>query len=756
MGTATLSVSSGLLKYVAEPAARSLMLGCFAALALAVLRVRTVSLKSAVWRAVLVAALAMPFLGTFAPPIRVSVPVPKLETHAKAVAAGSAQSILIPEARTAIVSPEANAPADALDSAPIAEASPAPTRNSRRIAWPLILAGAYFAIAFLLLARVLAGAALATRLARAATPICDAVALRELAASACRAGVRRQPLLAESEALVVPVTVGAHRPAILLPAAWCEWDDAKLASVLAHEVSHVGRRDPLVQRLALIHRAVFWFSPLAWWLERHLAELAERASDEAALAGGADRTRYAETLLSFFAALEYSRSRVWWQGVSMAKCGQAEKRLDRILSWRSAMPNQLRKSVIAGVAFFAVPVIAFTASVHPLFFDFPQSPAPAAPQRPSAPAPSANPVVVPGPAPESPAVAPTSPASPGVAAVAPVAPMGPSSPDVPAIAPAAPVGLLEAAMPPTPALPSTEEMSRAREALLRARKSAESAARRVAAVKAEVSAPATKEQLESISAAVEEYSRAMEGYNRAIQQYRSMGDAQAAGGVSGGVGGGVPGGITEERDWGPRFVIVTKDSNSVTMSGSSEDEEHAKALRSKIPGDFIWFEHDEKPYIIRDQATVDRAKKLWEPQEELGRKQEALGRQQEALGKQQEELGRKMEEVHVKIPDLSAEMEKLEAEMKQLSANGGTVEQIGDLQSEIGELQSRIGEIQSDAGRHQGEIGREQGELGRKQGELGRQQGELGRQQGELARQASREMKKLLDDAVARGLAQPE
>ncbi len=740
MGTAGLSVSFGILKYVAEPAARSLTLGCFAALVLAVLRVRTVSLKSAVWRAVLVAALAMPFLGAFAPPIRLSVPVPKIETHAKAVAAGSAQPILIPEARTAIVSPKASAPADALDSAPIAEASPAPTGNSRPIAWPLILAAVYFAIAFLLLARVLAGAALATRLARAATPICDATALRELAASARSEGVRTQPLLAESEALVVPVTVGAHRPAILLPAAWCEWDDAKLASVLAHEVSHVGRRDPLVQRLALIHRAVFWFSPLAWWLERHLAELAERAGDEAALAGGADRTRYAETLLSFFAALEYSRSRVWWQGVSMAKCGQAEKRLDRILAWRSAMPNQLRKSVIAGVAFFAVPVIAFTASVHPLFFDFPQSPAPAAPQPASAPAPSANPVVVPDPASGSPTVAPTAPASPGVAAIAPVAP----------------VGLSEEAMPPTPTLPSTEEMSRAREALLRARKSAESAARRVAAVKAELSAPATKDQLKSISAAVEEYGRAMDGYNRAIEQYRSMGDAQEAGGVSGGVSGGVPGGITEEQDWGPRFVIVTKDSNFVTMSGSSEDEEHAKALRSKIPGDFIWFERDEKPYIIRDQATVDHAKKLWEPQEELGRKQEALGRQQEALGKQQEELGRKMEEVHVKIPDLSAQMEKLEAEMKRLSANGGTVEQIGDLQSEIGELQSRIGEIQSDAGRHQGEIGREQGELGRKQGELGRQQGELGRQQGELARQASREMKKLLDDAVARGLAQPE
>ena len=59
--------------------------------------------------------------------------------------------------------------------------------------------------------------------------------------------------------------------------------DAKLDAVIAHEVSHVVRRDALTQRLSLLHRAIFWFSPLAWWLDRHLAELAEQASDEAAL-----------------------------------------------------------------------------------------------------------------------------------------------------------------------------------------------------------------------------------------------------------------------------------------------------------------------------------------------------------------------------------------------------------------------------------------------------------------------------------------
>ena len=45
--------------------------------------------------------------------------------------------------------------------------------------------------------------------------------------------------------------------------------------MLAHEVSHVERHDALTQRLALIHRAIFWFSPLAWWLERKLAAVAE-------------------------------------------------------------------------------------------------------------------------------------------------------------------------------------------------------------------------------------------------------------------------------------------------------------------------------------------------------------------------------------------------------------------------------------------------------------------------------------------------
>ena len=286
-------------------------------------------------------------------------------------------------------------------------------------------------------------------------------------------------------------------------------------------------------------------------------------------------------------------------------------------------------------------------------------------------------------------------------------------------APMAPVGWGPQDAPPGAGWYSPEDLSRLRKEVQDARESVNKLKAQMAAAKAELSSSATKAQLDEAQHAMATYKAAQANYAAALHEYNELlwqekQDAHESdrsfhtGHFMG-----------RYDDWGPRFVIVTKNSEGVTMSGSEEDAEHAKSLKSKIPGDFIWFERDEKPYIIRDQATVDRAKKFWEPEEELGKKQEALGKQQEELGRQQEALGKKMEEVRVKIPDMTADMQALMAKMKELSANGGTQEEIGDLQSQIGELQSKVGEIQSDAGRQQSEIGRQQGELGRKQGELG-------------------------------------
>jgi hypothetical protein len=74
MPITTGQAAASFLKYLAEPAARSLALGCLAAIALAAFRVKRVPLRLLVWTMTLYAALAMPFLGVFLPRMTVHVP----------------------------------------------------------------------------------------------------------------------------------------------------------------------------------------------------------------------------------------------------------------------------------------------------------------------------------------------------------------------------------------------------------------------------------------------------------------------------------------------------------------------------------------------------------------------------------------------------------------------------------------------------------------------------------------------------------
>jgi beta-lactamase regulating signal transducer with metallopeptidase domain len=578
-------------------------------------------------------------------------------------------------------------------------ASPAYSAWSLASIWRTIATGIYLAVALILLVRFFIGLAFARRLTQASQTIDDPRLIQRLASRASASGLASIPQVAESELISVPVTMGALRPMILLPADWPEWDDAKLDAVIAHEVSHLARRDALTQRLSLLHCAIFWFSPLAWWLDRRLADLAEQASDEAALSCGADRKHYARILLGFFEALHAARGRVWWQGVSMAKAGQAEQRVERILSWKGSVAMRLQKSIAGLVVAFAVPIIYLAASAHPAHQVGPQS-AQVAPEQTSQ---AANPTDTTKPQPSAPpkSEAPPPPEEPG-----------PATSVTRGITDGTIDGTVSALPTPPPAPPAP-----------------------ASGVATTVIAPIAPMGPVAPIAPVVSWST---GQSRSSSSSSSHSYSYAYG-------------YDDEQ----RFVIVTGKSDSLTMSGSTEDARHVEKLRKSIPGDFIWFQRDEKSYVIRDQATIDRARKLWAPQEELGKKQEALGQQQEALGKQQDELGARMEQIHVNVPDMTAELDKLRAELKQLSS-GATVEQVGRIQSEIGELQSKIGDLQSHAGDQQGKLGEEMGALGEKQGKLGAQQGELGRQQADLAREASRQMKLLLDEAITKGTAQPE
>jgi beta-lactamase regulating signal transducer with metallopeptidase domain len=691
MGTSWLAqFSSGFLAALGAAALRSIVLALVAGALLALFRVKNVTLRLAVWKVTLWGALAMPLLALVLPPVQFAVPgvvasqLERFAVRADAVDAARANyslHLIRPEiahvtghhahvaTRQGTDSTVSLAGFSSDDTANVKSAA-----DSERVSWrdsgAEIAIVIYLAMAGLLLSRLFVGWIFGRRLIRGSVAIRDPRASLSLSLRAFPGNLREAPILAESDAVTVPVTLGVARPVILLPSDWREWDGDKLNAVLAHELSHVGRGDALMQRVAKLHRAIFWFSPLAWWLDRELARLAEEASDEAALASGADRERYAEILVRFFEAIRAASGRVWWQGVSMAAGGGAARRVDRILSWKGAVTMRLRKSVVAILAGAALPILFAAASIHFTAAAAAQKPlprgiAPVAGTPPQAPV-AALPSVAPAPAAPS------------------VSPM----PELPELAPVAGVAPFASFAPFAPAAPGASQSQSSNS-------------------------------------------------NTTIMDDQHVRD---------------PFIIAS----GSSYIAVLNHSVTVSDSGDTEELAQAKALHAKNGGDFIWFKHDGKGYVIRDRATIDRALELYKPMHDLEAQQDELGKQQDELGKQQDALGDQMEEVKVKIPDMSADLEHIKERMREIAEKGGTQEEIGELQSELGELQGRIGEIQSQAGREQSKIGRQQGDLGRKQGELGRRQGEIGRRQGEISRKATQQVESILDDARAKGLAQPE
>src|SRR5262249_45612612 len=105
--------------------------------------------------------------------------------------------------------------------------------------------------------------------------------------------------LLESPRVTSPVTLGFLRPQVVLPNDWREWPAQKLRLAIVHERAHVMRRDPLAALLAQLNCCVFWFHPVAWWLERTVDAGAEHACDDEAMRAAASPWEYASVLLEF-------------------------------------------------------------------------------------------------------------------------------------------------------------------------------------------------------------------------------------------------------------------------------------------------------------------------------------------------------------------------------------------------------------------------------------------------------------------------
>ena len=173
----------------------------------------------------------------------------------------------------------------------------------------------------------------------------------------------------------VPMTWGWRRPVIVLPHSSPDWPDARLRSVLLHEMAHVKRRDWAGHRLADVACAVCWFHPLVWLTARRLRAESELACDDLVLASGVPAPDYARHLLEIASALPRVPNRSP-AAIAMAQTSQIESRLHMILD-----KTRTRRTVARRVLIFAL--IPGTAALVTLAVLRPDAKAQTAPARPT-------------------------------------------------------------------------------------------------------------------------------------------------------------------------------------------------------------------------------------------------------------------------------------------------------------------------------------------------------------------------------------
>jgi TonB family protein len=147
----------------------------------------------------------------------------------------------------------------------------------------------------------------------------------------------------------------------------------------------VRRRDWAIGAFASANRCIFWFHPLAWWLEARIKSLAEQACDDASLAH-VDRESYAEVLVEIAAALRGAKHRVAWQAMPMAKGAEVRMRIERILDDTRPLSTPLTRTRWAAIALAAAPIIYIAAVARPAHVQAQQT----AQQQAAPPAPTGN------------------------------------------------------------------------------------------------------------------------------------------------------------------------------------------------------------------------------------------------------------------------------------------------------------------------------------------------------------------------------
>ena len=238
----------------------------------------------------------------------------------------------------------------------------------------------------------------------------------------------------------------------------------------------------------------------------------------------------------------------------------------------------------------------------------------------------------------------------------------------------------------------------------------------------------------------------------------------------------------------PAYALVRADRDGITMSGDLDDTDEIRMVRGRIDGDFLWFRRDGRAWVVRDAATLARARDAWAGTDALGEKMHALeGRMKphsdrlEALATRMEALG---EHNAFESPEARAATERMEALGEQAETLAGRQQALAmrmaaatkadqpQLDMDRGELERQMEALHREmdtqgatmqalharmAAQHEPmeALGREMEAASQPMEAIGKDMEALGERIEQEAEVADRQVRQLIDEAWRDGRAQP-
>jgi bla regulator protein BlaR1 len=563
------------------------------------------------------------------------------------------------------------------------------------------------------------------RIVRSAEPVREGWVRAAFAGICARLGLRRAPELRGSGEVRTPQVTGLAQPVVLIPRAGLErLTPSEVSMMLCHELVHLRRKDLWLGWVPALAHRIFFFHPLAALAAREYAIAREAACDAEVLRilGSAPRD-YGRLLLRWGVAPRET-------GLAAAGASPSLQTLKRRLQMLQSSDNSRRRRV-SGWWWLAGSAVAL-AGLIPLRI-VAQEPAPPAPVATPAPevaeAPRAEAPEAATPDSEAPEATPAPEAAAGDENAPVIAPVPPRPPLPPqphnSRAP-------RAAVPPVPPVPPRPAL--APRAAVLAGPTPRPALAPLAPLPPGVPAPQALPPGATLRPGLAPRPMAM----------LAQGGGQLAPPAPPPAPPAPPyppappapprhqHGFAYRTGGDESYVLFYGGSDSVTMSGDTEDLQRVRRLRGDSKEDFLWFRRGGKEYVVHDASLLKRIKELTKAQGELGARQGELGGRQGALGARQGELGAKQ-------GALGAEQGTLAADR----ARRGDDADSHDLDKREKDLDAKMEDL-----------GRQQEALGKQQEELGRQQEVLGHQQEELGRKTDKEIHEVMDRAVKSGAAQ--